>query len=609
MNQIKSIFSWLNSFLEKARIIMLNIATAIVLIFFIILIFGPITSLESEVKDPSGRLLFINPVGTVVDQEVFNSDFLLEIATGSSTEQIQTRDLIQLIKAAGEDEDIPAVLVDFSSTSFAGPTTAINIAKELKSLRDSGKRVIAFNDRLSTTSYLMASQASEIWLHPVGSISIRGIGGVRAYQKELYENLKINFHNYSQGDFKSAVESNTRTNMSENDKMQREDLLNPIWDEMKFLMAQGRDIEINDIQSFADEYIGFFGEAEIGNIAYALERNIIDGTKSFPEFRQYMIEEFGLDEETETETYKTISYNDYKKQINEDSSNSDNQIAVITVEGVIMEGEIIQGVAGANGIVNQIRSAHEDENTKAIVFRVNSPGGSIIASEMMRDELLAAKRKGINVVVSMGDYAASGGVYISTPANYIFAEPTTITGSIGVAFAFPTLENAMDYIGVNFDGVVTSKHGGWDLTQGIDDDLDKIFARWGADAYDRFIKFVADSRSKSYEDIKEIAGGRVWIATSALEIGLVDAIGGIDDAITYAADMAALEDYRVEYYGEELSPREKILRELLKNSGVSLGESKVLLALDGLSNLYETLRGIKEPKALLTCIDCLVDLD
>ena len=609
MNQIKSIFSWLNSFLEKARIIMLNIATAIVLIFFIILIFGPITSIESEVKDPSGRVLFIDPVGTVVDQEVFSSDFLLEIATGSSTEQIQTRDLIQLIRAAGQDEDVPAVLVDFSSTSFAGPTTAINIAKELKSLRDSGKRVIAFNDRLSTTSYLMASQASEIWLHPVGSISIRGIGGVRAYQKELYENLKINFHNYSQGDFKSAVESNTRTNMSENDKMQREDLLNPIWDEMKFLMAQGRGIEINDLQSFADEYIGFFGEAEIGNIAYALEKNIIDGTKSFPEFRQYMIEEFGLDEEAETETYKTISYNDYKKQINKDYSNSDNQIAVITVEGVIMEGEIMQGVAGANGIVNQIRSAHEDENTKAIVFRVNSPGGSVIASEMMRDELIAAKRKGINVIVSMGDYAASGGVYISTPADYIFAEPTTITGSIGVAIAIPTFENAMDYIGVNFDGVFTSKYAGWDPTQAIDDNLDKIFESWGADVYDRFVNFVAESRSKSYEDIKKIAGGRVWIATSAKEIGLVDEIGGINDAITYAAKISELEDYKIKYYSESPSPEALILEELIENFDVSIRDTKVLSALNGIAKLYETLRGIQEPKALLTCNDCIVNLD
>ena len=609
MNQIKSIFSWLNSFLEKARIIMLNIATAIVLIFFIILIFGPITSIESEVKDPSGRVLFIDPVGTVVDQEVFSSDFLLEIATGSSTEQIQTRDLIQLIRAAGQDEDVPAVLVDFSSTSFAGPTTAINIAKELKSLRDSGKRVIAFNDRLSTTSYLMASQASEIWLHPVGSISIRGIGGVRAYQKELYENLKINFHNYSQGDFKSAVESNTRTNMSENDKMQRENLLNPIWDEMKFLMAQGRGIEINDLQSFADEYIGFFGEAEIGNIAYALEKNIIDGTKSFPEFRKYMIEEFGLDEEAETETYKTISYNDYKKQINKDYSNSDNQIAVITVEGVIMEGEIMQGVAGANGIVNQIRSAHEDENTKAIVFRVNSPGGSVIASEMMRDELIAAKRKGINVIVSMGDYAASGGVYISTPADYIFAEPTTITGSIGVAIAIPTFENAMDYIGVNFDGVFTSKYAGWDPTQAIDDNLDKIFESWGADVYDRFVNFVAESRSQSYEDIIKIAGGRVWIAKSAKEIGLVDEIGGINDAITYAAKISELEDYKIKYYSESPSPEALILEELIENFDVSIRDTKILSALNGIAKLYETLRGIQEPKALLTCNDCIVNLD
>ena len=609
MNALKSIFSWLGRFLEKARTVMLNLGTAFVLIFFTIIIIGAFTSSGPEVKDPSGRVLFIDPVGTVVDQEVFNTDFLSNLGADSSMDQIQTRDLIQLIRAAAEDEDIPAVFIDFSATGFAGPTTVINIAKELKALRESGKRVIAMNDRLSTTSYLMASQASEVWVHPVGSISVRGLGGMRAYQKELYENLKINFHNYSQGDFKSAVEGNTRTDMSENDRLQREALLNPIWDEMKSLMAEGRGIESDDIQSFADGYVGFFGEAAIGNIAYAEANNIIDGTKSFPEFRQYMIEEFGLDEEAETETYKTISYNEYAKQIDDELSESDNHIAVITAEGAIMEGEITQGVAGANGVVKQIRSAHEDENTKAIVFRVNSPGGSIIASEMMRDELFAAKEKGIDVIVSMGDYAASGGVYISTPADYIFAEPTTITGSIGVAIALPTLENAMDYIGVNFDGVVTSKHGGWDPTQAIDEDLDKIFAGWGADAYDRFVSFVAESRSKSYEDIKAIAGGRVWIATSAKEIGLVDEIGGIDAAITYAANMAELEDYQVEYYGQELSPEELILRELLENFDVSLGEPKILLALNGLADLYETLTDIQEPRALLTCKDCLVSLD
>ena len=609
MNALKSIFSWLGRFLEKARTVMLNLGTAFVLIIITFAIIGGLSSSGPDVTEKDGRVLFIDPIGTVVDQEVFNSDFMFNFGTNSSTDQIQTRDLIALIRAAAEDEEIPAVFIDFSSTGFAGPTTALNIAKELKALRESGKRVIAFNDRLSTSSYLMASQASEVWVHPVGSISVRGLGGMRPYQKELYENLKINFHNYSQGDFKSAVEGNTRTDMSENDRLQREALLNPIWDEMKLLMAEGRDIESGDVQSFADDYVGFFGEAAIGNIAYAKANNIIDGTKSFPEFRQYMIEEFGLDEEAKTETYKTISYNEYADQMEDNFSESENEIAIITAEGTIMEGEIAQGVAGSSGVVKQIRSAHENENTKAIVFRVNSPGGSIIASEMMRDELFAAKKKGINIVVSMGDYAASGGVYISTPADYIFAEPTTITGSIGVAIALPTLENAMDYIGVNFDGVVTSKHGGWDPTQAIDEDLDKIFASWGADAYDRFVNFVADSRSQSYEDIKAIAGGRVWIATSAKEIGLIDEIGGIDDAIAYAANLTELEDYQVEYYGQELSPEELILRELLENFDVSLGEPKVLSALNGLADLYETLTDIQEPKALLTCKDCLVDLD
>jgi len=609
MNALKSIFSWLGRFLEKARAIMLNLGTAFVLIIITFAIIGGLSSSGPDVTEKDGRVLFIDPIGTVVDQEVFNSDFPFNFQSNSSTDQIQTRDLIALIRAAAEDEEIPAVFIDFSSTGFAGPTTAINIAKELKALRESGKRVIAFNDRLSTTSYLMASQASEVWVHPVGSISVRGLGGMRPYQKELYENLKINFHNYSQGDFKSAVEGNTRTDMSENDRLQREALYTPIWDEMKSLMAEGRSIESDDIQSFADGYVGFFGEAAIANIAYAEANNIIDGTKSFPEFRQYMIEEFGLDEEAKTDTYKTISYNQYADQMEDDFSESENEIAVITAEGAIMEGEISQGVAGSSGVVKQIRSAHENENTKAIVFRVNSPGGSIIASEMMRDELFAAKTKGIKVVVSMGDYAASGGVYIATPADYIFAEPTTITGSIGVAIALPTLENAMDYIGVNFDGVVTSKHGGWDPTQAIDEDLDKIFASWGADAYDRFVNFVADSRSQSYEDIKAIAGGRVWIATSAKEIGLVDEIGGIDDAIAYAVNLTELEDYQVEYYGQELSPEELIIRELLENFDVSLGEPKVLSALNGLADLYETLTDIQEPKALLTCKDCLVDLD
>lgn len=608
MSVIKSIFSWLGAFLTKARVVMLNLVTALVLILITVAILGGIFSSDSDkaAKDPAGRVLILNPKGTIVDQEVFASDFDF---FSEPVKQIQTRDLIALIQAASKDEDIPAVYIDFSQTSFAGPTTAINIAKELKALRDSGKRIIAFSDRLSTASYMMASQATEVWVHPVGSIHVSGIGGMRAYQKELFENLKINFHNYSQGDFKSAVETNTRTNMSENDRLQREELYYPIWDEMKKLIAEGRGIELEDVQYFADNYIGFIGEAAISNIEHAVSNNFIDGTKSFPEFRQYMIDNFGEDEDAKRITYKYISYQTYQDQIEEDYSSSDNLIAVVTAEGAIMEGEIAPGVAGADDIVEQIRSAHENKDTKVIVFRVNSPGGSIIASEMMRDELYEAKRKGIQVVVSMGDYAASGGVYISTPADYIFAEPTTVTGSIGVAIALPTLEDAMDYIGINFDGVVTSKNAQWQPVQPINEDLDRIFEGWGADAYDRFVNFVADSRSKSYKEINSIAGGRVWIATAAKELGLVDEIGGIEDAILYAAQISEAEDYKVKYYSQQLSPEELFIKELLENFDIAIKETQTFSMLSGLREMYDALVGIKKPQVLLTCEICLIDIN
>ena len=608
MSVIKSIFSWLGAFLTKARVVMLNLVTALVLILITVAILGGIFSSDSDeaAKDPAGRVLILNPKGTIVDQEVFASDFDF---FSEPVKQIQTRDLIALIQAASKDEDIPAIYIDFSQTSFAGPTTAINIAKELKALRDSGKRIIAFSDRLSTASYMMASQATEVWVHPVGSIHVSGIGGMRAYQKELFENLKINFHNYSQGDFKSAVETNTRTNMSENDRLQREEIYYPIWDEMKKLIAEGRGIELEDVQYFADNYIGFLGEAAISNIEHAVSNNFIDGTKSFPEFRQYMIDNFGEDEDAKRITYKYISYQTYQDQIEEDYSSSDNLIAVVTAEGAIMEGEIAPGVAGADDIVEQIRSAHENKDTKVIVFRVNSPGGSIIASEMMRDELYEAKRKGIQVVVSMGDYAASGGVYISTPADYIFAEPTTVTGSIGVAIALPTLEDAMDYIGINFDGVVTSKNAQWQPVQPINEDLDRIFEGWGADAYDRFVNFVADSRSKSYKEINSIAGGRVWIATAAKELGLVDEIGGIEDAILYAAQISEVEDYKVKYYSQQLSPEELFIKELLENFDIAIKETQTFSMLSGLREMYDALVGIKKPQVLLTCEICLIDIN
>ena len=287
-----------------------------------------------------------------------------------------------------------------------------------------------------------------------------------------------------------------------------------------------------------------------------------------------MIDEFGKDELSDRETYNYITYQEYSSSMKEDKEKSENKISVITAEGAIVEGEISQGFAGSAGIARQIRKAHEDDKTKAIVFRVNSPGGSIIASEIIRDELLQAKNKGKKVVVSMGDYAASGGVYISTPADYIFAHPTTITGSIGVAIAFSTIEDSLEYIGISKDGVQTSKFAGWTPELPVTEELDNIFNNLAERSYQRFLEVVSESRKKDVSEINKIAGGRVWIGTDALQIDIIDELGDIDDAIEKAVALAEISEYQLKYSSSDVSFVETVLSEIFGKLSLPLEKIK-----------------------------------
>ena len=298
---------------------------------------------------------------------------------------------------------------------------------------------------------MMAAYADEIWAHSGGAFSINGVGGYRQYSKQLYENLKFTVHDFSQGDFKSAAESLTQTQMSDEDRKHRADILIPIWNKFKAIISEGRNIDMQTIQNFADNNFTISNQATFENLSFAKDNGFIDGYKSYPEFRSYMIEKFGEDQTADRLTYPNISFIEFMETYDMETSSDSNKIAVVTVEGSIMRGEIEPGVAGADGIARLIRKAHENSDVKAVVMRVNSGGGTVLGSEIIRDELLETKKKGLPIVVSMGDVAASGGVYIATPADYIFAQSTTITGSIGVAFAFPTLENTFEYIGINTD--------------------------------------------------------------------------------------------------------------------------------------------------------------
>jgi len=605
---MKNFFARLGTVLAAIRVWTVNLFTLFLLIY---IVGGAIYLLSKrpDTVDPAGKVLILNPEGIVQDQEVFPTEFGF-LFNVPSQNQIQARDLIRLIRAAAADEKLAGVLLDFSKTDFAGPSTALHVASELAALREAGKPVIAYSEVLDTSAYLMAAQADEIYVHPSGAVAINGIGGYRDYTRELTDKLKITIHNYSQGDYKSAVEGLTRTDMSDADRLQREEIYAPIWTALKLSMSEARGLDPQQFQDMADDYnVPIIDEGAYDGLAYAQAQGMISGTRTFPELRSLMIERFGKSEDQgdSRETYPHIGWNAYFTQLEPQPDDAQDAVAVVFVEGGIQQSKMGPGVAGSDDVAPLIRRAHEDDSTRAIVLRVNSPGGSIIASDIIRDELAAAKAKAIPVIVSMGDVAASGGVWVSTPADTIFAEPTTITGSIGVAIAFPTLENVFEYIGVNFDGVTTSEHAGWGVNQGVNEKLDAIFARWASSAYQRFIDQVAKSRGKDPEYIRSIAGGRVWLAPKALELGLIDELGTMEDAIIYAAVQAELDTYRVNYVVKEVSPAIALLRAFSLGAAGGVTSSYNVFS-DRVAKLLAAVEDLGQPRATLLCSRCLVEI-
>ena len=603
---IKRFFGALGRFLAAVRSVLLNVITFGLVMALVVGITQSVFD-RPEALSGEGKVLTIAPKGLVVDQAVYADE--LEFPFDFSDEgQVQTRDLIRLLRAAADDETLAGVLIDFSNVGFTGPSTALAVAEELGRLRDSGKPIIAYSRSLSTGSYMMAAQADEIYVHPAGAVSISGLGGYRDYTRELTDKLRINIHNYSQGQYKSATEGLTRNNMSEADREQRTAMLDPIWAAMKGKMAAARDVDSSVIQTMADDYsVPLLDEAGYNNLEMAESLGLIDGTMNFPEFREHMMERFGEVTKDNRQTYPTISYSEYMQTIEQEKEDASESVAVVFVQGGIQEGPQGPGIAGADDIASLLRKAYSKEETKAIVLRVNSPGGSIIASEMIRDEVSAAQRKGIPVVVSMGDVAASGGVWVSMSADKIFAEPTTISGSIGVAVAFPTFERVTEWAGITFDGVVTAEHADWSPVLPMSDKLDGLFARWASTAYDRFVNLVAEGRNKEADYIRSIAGGRVWIGTAAQELGLVDELGDFEDAIASAAELAQLSSYSVDYVTKSPSEWVAILQELQKGLSFTVA-SPVVVYGDYAARILGVLEDVSEPKATVLCSECFVEL-
>ena len=501
----------------------------------------------SDKVDPAGKVVVFKPSGVVVDQPPSEpaAEWYDEFDFGNNQSPIYYpyQDMLEFFEDFKNDDRVSAMIFDPSGLGVS-IVYALPIAQKIKEAVDAGKEVVIRSDFMVATDYLLASGASEISTSTYGMIDIQGFGGARQYLKNFFEKFLITPRIYAAGDFKTGPESFLRDSMSEEAKINLA-FFEPLWAKWKNFVYENRNV---DMQWIADESFQEIIDGTTTPRNAAMDWGMIDFQEEEEDFDKRMIEKYGASEDDE-EKLNVVYYRDYLASFDEEMPvNSDNEIKVVTVEGTIMGGDVTFGTAGSDGVVAMLKEAHEDEDTKAIVLRVNSPGGSVVASDYMRWEIEKAQEKGIPVVVSMGTLAASGGYWISSLADKIYAEPDTITGSIGVYSTMFSFEKIYDWMGINYDGYSTTKYGAFDMTaMDWPEEFSDAFKAATDSIYVQFTTQTAEDRGLPIETVREIAKGRVYSGETALEIGLVDELGTLHDAIDYAASVAELEDFKVEH--------------------------------------------------------------
>ena len=586
IKKIKNTLSFIDNLLSRFRRLFVNGLTAFFLLIIVIGVFSSIASFfESDEIETKDKILYLEPKGVIVDKAITRDDPFdgFEIF-GGSTNQIELENILKVIDSAGRDDNLKAIYLDVDGLR-AYYTSALKIAEALYKAREGGKEIIAYTSGLGTTGYLLASQASEVILERDSYSSIRpfGFSRVRQYQKDFFDNIKINVNVYAAGDYKSGPEGYTRNNMSETDKLAWLEFVTPVWEKYKSKMEAGRGFEAGKIQYIGDNYHLLVTENGGNENETALATGLVDKLMSKQEIRNYLIEKYGKDDsgeedeeekETENEEKKDedelekkeyerpdgVSIKEYLSTLKEEDISSKkkraqkkNKIAVIHVEGAIVTGNIGFNIAGSGGIVKNINKARDDKNVKGIVLRVNSPGGDVYASSMITNALEEFQSTGRPVITSMGDIAASGGVWVTTTSEEIWAEETTLTGSIGVYSIVQDISPLEKWAGFNNDGVSMTKAGDiYDLSRGMNEELNKQFRQNTENFYKNFVSKVANNRNMDFAEVLKFAGGRIWRGDTALELGLVDKLGSLDDAIDSMASKLELEDYKVFSYNSEV---------------------------------------------------------
>ena len=490
-----------------------------------------------------------------------------------------------------------------------GQTVLYDVGQALQELKDSGKNIVAVADYYNQSSYYLASFANEIVLHPDGEIYIGGYSRIRTYYKSLIDKLEVTVNLFQVGTYKSAMEPYIRESMSEAAREANIAYMKVLWDSWMAVVSNNRNLESEDIQNFSDTYDDLVIQ-ENGNTAKAaLNYNLADKLLNRNQQRDYLVGVVGSGEEEKS--FAQVSLNDYLTvaKIDEGTNRSRNKIAVVVASGSILDGSQPPGVIGGDSTALLLSEAHKDEEVKAIVMRVDSGGGSAFASEVIREEIVVAKSKGIKVIASMSNIAASGGYWISANADEIWASHDTITGSIGVFGFLPTFEKTLDKIGIQSDGVSTTKIGtGQDLTQAINPILARAIQSNIEYHYQKFISLVSESRSMTLEEVDEIAQGRVWAGETALELGLIDNLGNMEDAIERAAELAELEDYQTFYPALPSEWTDQLFSQLFSQLKYFIDfrpEEKTLIKRS--FDLVDDLESLNDPKGVyLKCLDCIL---
>ena len=562
---------------------------------------------ESDKVETEDQILYLEPKGVIVDKAILTNDPFEEFEIfESSINQIELEKFLKIIKNAGTDDDLKAIYLDVDGLS-AYYTSALKIADALYEARENGKEIIAFTSGLGTTGYLMASQATEIILEKdtYEPVLPFGFSRVRLYQKDFFENIKVNMNVYAAGDFKSGPEGYTRNDMSETDRFAWLEFITPIWEKYKSKMEIGRGFESGRIQYIGDNYPLLVSENNGDNNETSLTTGLVDKLMSEQETRNYLIEKYGSEEEYERP--EGISGREYLSTLkDEDISNKQkrvqekNKIAIIHVEGAIVTGNIGFNTAGSGGIVKKINKARDDENVKGIVLRVNSPGGDVYASTMITNALEEFQSTGRPVITSMGDIAASGGVWVTTTSEEIWAENTTLTGSIGVYGVYPDLSPLAKWAGINYDGISMTKAGEiYDVRRGMNEEINKQFREGIENFYKDFVTKVANNREMDFSEVLKVAGGRIWRGDKALELGLVDKLGSLDDAINSMVTKLELEDYKAFSYNNEVE-FEDYLNSLIQG----MVPTQIQGLLNEISGLNRMFLSEKERYIVAYCFDC-----